>query len=404
MSSVLIPKENKMIVDEKIHQAVEILREQNIDMWLTFVRELSTLPDPRAEFTIGTGCTWQSAFVITAQGDTVAIVGSLDAANIKSRGQYKEVVSYRDSIKDDLLKMLKRFDPKRIAINYSQSDVMADSLSHGMYLLLTEYLADTPYFNRLESSEILMAALRGRKSDEEIARIKAAVAVTLEFFEQVSEYLKPGLTENQVAEFIKEEMAKRGLEPAWELSQCPAVFTGPESAGAHAEPTDRVMERGHIMNIDFGVKLNEYVSDLQRTWYFLRENESKPPEEVLRAFNTVRESIELAAKGLKPGVEGWVVDKIARDYIVNAGYEEYPHALGHQVGRLAHDGSALLCPRWERYKNLPYLKVEKNQVYTLEPRLTVPGFGVATIEEIVVVQDDGVEFLSDPQMEIICIA
>lgn len=393
-----------MIVDEKIQQAIEILNEKGIDMWLTFVRELSTLPDPRAEFILGTGCTWQSAFIITAQGDTVAIVGSLDAANIKSHGHCNEVVSYRDSIKDDLLKTLKRFEPKRIAINYSQSDVMADSLSHGMYLLLTEYLADTPYFERLESSEMLIAALRGRKSDEEIARIKAAVAVTLEFFDMVTAYLRPGLTERQLAEFIKEEMAKRDLEPAWEPSQCPAVFTGPESAGAHAQPTDRVMERGHIMNVDFGVKLNDYVSDLQRTWYFLGEGENEPPAKVLRAFNTVRESIELAAQSLKPGVEGWVIDKLARDYIVNAGYDEYPHALGHQVGRSAHDGSALLCPRWERYKNLPYLKVEKNQVYTLEPRITVTGFGVATIEEIVVVRDDGVEFLSDPQKEIICIA
>ena len=142
---------------------------------------------------------------------------------------------------------------------------------------------------------------------------------------------------------------------------------------------------------------------MQRTWYFLQKGEISPPEVVQKGFKTVYNAIQLAAKGLKPGVEGWVVDKIARDYIVNWGYEEFPHALGHQVGRSAHDGSALLCPKWERYKDLPYLKVEENQVYTLEPRLTVPGYGVATIEEIVVVRKDGVEFLSTPQTEIICI-
>ena len=97
------------------------------------------------------------------------------------------------------------------------------------------------------------------------------------------------------------------------------------------------------------------------------------------------------------------VDAVARNYIIDAGYEGYPHGLGHQVGRQAHDGSALLCPKWDRYKNLPYSKVEAGQVFTLEPRLTVEGYGVATIEEIVVVTDKGCEFLSKPQEELIVI-
>jgi Xaa-Pro aminopeptidase len=392
-----------MIVDEKIQQAIDILREKDIDMWLTFVRELSTLPDQRADFIIGTGCTWPSAFIITAQGDTVAIVGSLDAANIKDHKHYREVISYLESIKEDLVKTFERFNPKRIAINYSKSDVMADGLSHGMYLLLVEYLENTPYLDGLVSSENILAALRGRKSNEEIARIKAAVDVTLKIFDKVTEYLQPGLTEREVAKFIKDEMAKCDLEPAWEASHCPAVFAGPESAGAHAEPTNRTIKRGHVLNIDFGVKLHDYVSDLQRTWYFLRQGEMEPPKEVVRAFDTVRESIDLAAQSLKPGVEGWIIDKVARDHIVKAGYEEFPHALGHQVGRSAHDGSALLCPKWERYKNLPYLKIEPNQVYTLEPRINIPKYGVATIEEIVVVREKRVEYLSEPQTEIICI-
>jgi Xaa-Pro aminopeptidase len=110
-----------------------------------------------------------------------------------------------------------------------------------------------------------------------------------------------------------------------------------------------------------------------------------------------------SAAALKPGVEGWMIDQVARDYIVSQGYEEYPHALGHQVGRSAHDGSALLCPRWERYKNLPFLPVEAGQVYTLEPRLNVKGAGIATIEEIVVVHESGCKFLSEPQKELITI-
>jgi Xaa-Pro aminopeptidase len=106
---------------------------------------------------------------------------------------------------------------------------------------------------------------------------------------------------------------------------------------------------------------------------------------------------------LKPGVEGWAIDAVARKYITDAGYDEFPHGLGHQVGRKAHDGSTGLLPRWERYKNIPYMKTEKGQVFTLEPRLTVKGHGVATIEEIVVVTEAGCQFLSEPQTELICI-
>ena len=86
-----------------------------------------------------------------------------------------------------------------------------------------------------------------------------------------------------------------------------------------------------------------------------------------------------------------------------SGFDEYPHALGHQIGRAAHDGAGLLCPRWERYGTKPDSIVEAGQCYTLEPRIHVKGYGVATIEEIVVVTEDGVRYLSQPQTEIMLV-
>ena len=391
------------MIDEKIKQAVDILKEKNVDMWLTFVRETSSTPDPVLDLILGTNCVWPSAFILTATGQAVAIVGSLDVQNIKDHAPY-EVVGYVDSIKNELLKTLEKFDPKRIAINFSLNDVMADGLTHGMYLTLCEYLKGSLYLDRLESSEMIIAALRGRKSPSEIERIKSAIDETLKIFDEVTDFVKVGMSEQDVQSFIRGKMKERELEPAWDPEQCPAVFTGPESAGAHAGPTKRKIQPGHIMNIDFGVRKNDYVSDLQRTWYFLKPNETEVPDEVERGFETIRDAIKKAAEALKPGVEGWTVDAVARNYIVEAGYEEYPHALGHQVGRKAHDGSALLCPKWDRYKNLPFLKVEAGQVYTLEPRLTVKGHGVATIEEIVVVTENGCEFLSKPQEKLIVIS
>ena len=203
-----------------------------------------------------------------------------------------------------------------------------------------------------------------------------------------------------MAEFIKAKVKERGLEFAWDVEHCPAVFTGPDTAGAHAGPTGREIKKGHILNIDFGVKVNGYCSDLQRTWYFLRDDEDKAPAEVQKGFDTIVTSIQKSKEQLKPGMLGYEIDDVARKYIVENGYAEYPHGLGHQVGKAAHDGGTGLFPRWERYGNTPYLKVEENQVFTIEPRLTVEGFGIATVEEEVVVTKDGCEYISSPQKEL----
>jgi Xaa-Pro aminopeptidase len=157
------------------------------------------------------------------------------------------------------------------------------------------------------------------------------------------------------------------------------------------------------VNIDFGIKYNGYCSDLQRTWYVLKDDEEKAPTDVEIGFYVVRNAIQKVVDKLKPGVQGCEMDDIARNYIVKSGYEEFPHGLGHQVGKNVHDGGCGLLPRWERYGNAPFMKVEELQVYTIEPRLRVEGHGIATLEEEVFITKDGCEFLSKPQKELIYI-
>lgn len=388
------------IYKEKIQQAIKILNELNIDMWLTYVRETETIRDPSLDLILGTNCTWQSAFIITKNGDTIAIVGSLDVANIKSKNLFNEVIGYVQGIKDDLLKVLEKFNPQKIAINYSRNSNLADGLTHGMYLDLIDKLSGSSFVDKLVSSEEIISLLRGRKSPTELELMKEAIKITLEIFELTGKFIKPGVSEKQIAEFILNEVDKRGLETAWDKEYCPSVFTGPDTAGAHAGPTDRLVQKGHVLNIDFGVKYKGYCSDLQRTWYILRDNENDAPPEVKKGFQVIVNSIQKAADFMKPGSIAYEVDAVARNYIVENGYDEYPHALGHQVGRKAHDGGVILAPRWERYGDIPYKKIGIDEVYTLEPRLTISGYGIATVEEEVVVRENGVEFLSEPQKEI----
>ena len=388
------------MIKEKINQAIEILKEENIDCWLTFVRESGTTNDPAMDLIIGSGVTWQSAFILTATGEAIAIVGSLDKANQETHGYYPEIIGYLQSIEEDLINILNRINPNKIALNYSMNTPTADGLTHGMYQQLMQYLKKTPFSGRILSSESILNKLRGRKSKIEIERVSKAIDLTLAMFDKVGEYITADKTEKDVAEFLLAQVRKAGVELAWDPEHCPAVFTGPDTAGAHAGPTNRQIQPGHVLNIDFGIKIDGYCSDLQRSWYILRPGEIEAPAEVKTGFQVIFDSISKAAEALKPGVSGNEIDSVARDYIVSHGFKEYPHALGHQIGRVAHDGGGLLAPRWERYGTLPDTLVEESQLYTIEPRLTIPAHGVATIEEIVVVTENGCRFISKRQEEI----
>jgi Xaa-Pro aminopeptidase len=386
------------LLAQKLDQAAALLDELGIDAWLTFVRETGDTGDPVLPLILGQHLTWQSALLLTRSNDRVAIVGKYDDGPVRATGVWTEIVAYVEGVGAPLREALKRFDPETVAINYSADDVMADGLSHGMYLLLREHLDGTPYRERLVSSADLVGALRGRKSAAELERICRAIATTEAILGGVPETARPGRTERDVARAVKEAVAAKGLGLAWEAEMCPIVNTGPDSMIGHGLPSDLVIEPGHVLHIDFGVKQDEYCSDLQRCWYVPEPGEASPPAEIQRAFDTVVRAIQAAAAALKPGTAGWEVDAAARKVVVDAGYPEYQHGTGHHVGRSAHDGSGILGPRWERYGRAPYREAESGNVFTLELGIeNVAGRGYIGLEEMVIVTDDGCDYLSSPQ-------
>lgn len=392
------------LIKEKTAQAVKILQETGIDCWITFTRESEICGDPTLVFLAPSHVTWPSAFIISANGRKKAIVGLYDKKAIEEVGAYDSVEAFVTGLKQPFQDYLKELNPARIAINFSRTSEICDGLTHGLYLTLYDYLKEIGLENRLESAEKIISALRERKSPAEIEAIRRAISATEEIFELVKGFIRVGKTEKQIAEFMLAEVRKRGLTTAWGESTCPAVFTGPDTAQAHYSPTDRKVEPGHILNMDFGVKVDGYCSDMQRTFYVMDKGENKVPAEVEKGFETIVRAIEEARKAMKPGVRGVDIDAIARKVVTEAGYQEFPHALGHQVGRFAHDGTALLGPAWEKYAEKPYQRLEPGMVFTLEPRLTVPGRGVVTIEEMVIVTEKGAEFLSTPQKELIIVS
>jgi Xaa-Pro aminopeptidase len=391
------------LLGEKLDQAHAILAEFDLDAWMIFVRESSDGGDPALPLVYDGSFTWQSALIVSRAGERIAIVGKFDDGAVRATGVWTEVIPYVQSIREPLVKTIRRLNPRTLALDYSLDDHAADGLSHGMYLLLVEYFAGTPYADRFVSADRVVGAMRGRKTLAEIGRIEAAIDTAEQIFAAVERFAAPGKTEREIAAFMRAEAKRRGVEPAW-APPCPIVNTGPHSMIGHGVPADLKIERGHILHIDFGVKQEGFCSDLQRCWYVPREGETAPPAAVERAFDAVVNGISAGAAALKPGVEGWQVDAAARRTISAAGYPEYSHALGHHVGRTAHDGAGVLGPRWERYGQTPFRKVEPGNVFTLEPSIEdAGGAGCLGIEEMVVVTESGCDWLSRRQTTLPCL-
>jgi Xaa-Pro aminopeptidase len=389
------------LIKEKISQAVGILNEFDTDCWLTFTRETAINGDPTLPFLVDGDLTWHSALIITKSGGTFAIVGQYDKKGVEDLGAYGDVIGFVEGIKKPLQDCLRSIRPAKIAVNYSRESEICDGLTHGMYLNLCDMLSEVGLEDRLMQADQIIGALRQRKTKAELDRIKRAIAETEKIFSEVAPFIRPGRSEREIATFMKDRADERKLSYAWDEKVCPAVFTGPGTAAAHYAPTDRKVEEGHILNMDFGLKVEEYCSDLQRTFYVPRSGERSAPPDVQRGFDTIVRAIEESRRAMRPGLTGQLIDAIARAIITQAGYEEFPHGLGHQVGRFAHDGTALLGPAWEKYSKKPFVPLEEGMVFTLEPRLTVPGRGIATVEEMVVVRADGAEYLSTPQKALI---
>jgi Xaa-Pro aminopeptidase len=390
------------LLQEKATQAIEILRETDIDLWLTFVRETSGVRDPVLDFLIGPNdLTWGSALMFTKSGERIAIVGNLEKDAVKRMGVFETVLGYDEGIRGILLETLQRLNPGELAVNTSPNNVHADGLTHAMYEMLAGYLSGSPFADRLVSAEPVINALRGRKTQTELDRIRKVVAITDEIYRKTFDHVRVGMSEKEVAAYMHAQIAEAGVGFAWPRESNPAVNSGPDSPVGHSGPTDIRVQRGHILHFDFGVKYDEYCSDIQRVAYILREGETDAPPEVRRGFDTVRRAIEDARAAMRPGVQGVEIDTIARRIVTEAGYPDYKHALGHQLGRVAHDGGALLGPLWEKYGDSPRLQIEAGQVYTIEPSLVVPGYGVIGLEEDVVMTTMGAEYLGTPQTELV---
>ena len=385
----------------KLHQAAGLMEKHGLDCWIIqFARETGLRADPLG-YLIGASVTWPSVFLLNHDGRAAAIVGTGDQGQIEASGLWDEVRGYVASPRDDLLRVLDAWSPKRIGVTWSESDAAADSITFGMYRMLESMLAGTPYQDRLAPAGDLAGEVRRRKLPDEIEGIHSAIAFTEQIFQRIEASLRPGITEKQLQRQVQDWVREAGFAFSWEELINPIVDFGPRSGPlGHSLPGDIKLEPGHVVHVDLGILRDGFASDLQRTWYWLKDGETRAPEPVVKAFEATRGAIDAGMKALKPGRAGHEVDAESRRSVVDAGFPEPGFAFGHHVGRVAHDGSGVLGPRWPRYGTMPNVLIEPDNVFAVEMDLDVPGYGVIGLEEEAVVEEKGARFLSTPQREL----
>mgnify|MGYP001065658513 CR=1 FL=1 len=391
--------------------ALQAMREEKIDMWIILTREYAV--DPLAKDFSADKAVAKTAIIFINEDTAlkkIAICASYDTDPLQKSGIYDTIISYKkEGLAQHLKNIVEGKKPKKIAINISQDSPLADGLTASMLDYLKNTLGEE-YASKFVSSENIVIAYRSRLLPEEIEIIKEAVKITEEIIAKAlsPEVIKPGkTTEKDIANYIKKLMRDYGVGPSWEAESCPSVNAG--ITRGHSEPTDYIIQRGDLITIDFGINLSGYCSDIQRTAYVLRKDETQPPDFIKKMWETNVKAIEAGFEKIKPGATGFEVDSASRSIIISAGYEEYPHAAGHVIGYSTHEIGPILGPNWkDRYGKKVFYRLLPNQVFALEPSVYLyskekNGYLRIGIEEDVLVTETGAEFLSTPQKELILI-
>ena len=223
------------------------------------------------------------------------------------------------------------------------------------------------------------------KDEGELAKIRKAVSISDLACDHIRSYIKPGMSERQVAWELESFMRTHGAEAiAFEL----IVASGANGAKPHAVPQDKPIPEGELIVMDMGARVDGYHSDLTRTIIL-----GEPDEKAQEVFDSVLRAQLAGEDQARPGMTGQELDAVARGVIDEAGYGEYfGHGLGHGVGLAVHEKP--------RVGSSSADLLEPGVVCTIEPGIYLPGWGGVRIEDMVLFTEDAVEVLSQARKEL----
>jgi Xaa-Pro aminopeptidase len=240
----------------------------------------------------------------------------------------------------------------------------------------------------LQSAGGVVEAERAVKETAEVEKIGAAAALCDEVYEWLREQGLVGRTEREVAVALEHEMRRRGAQ---DPSFPSIVASGTRGALPHASPGTDLIERGTLVTLDMGVRLDGYCSDCTRTWAT-----GEIPDDLAEAYDLTLRAQVAALDAVRPGPAGSEIDAVARDMITEKGHgEHFGHGLGHGVGIEVHES-----PRLARTGNEALVA---GNVVTVEPGIYLPGRGGVRIEDLVVVTELGRDVLTGTTKDLIVV-
>jgi Xaa-Pro aminopeptidase len=238
--------------------------------------------------------------------------------------------------------------------------------------------------NRLKTKEVDLDYVREVKEDAELQQIQNACSLADKAFGFILKKIKTGISEQEIAFEIEHYIKRSGQD----ISFSPIVAFGPNSSVPHHKSGPKKLKKDEIVLIDFGAKFNSYCSDITRTVFF-----GKADNTFRKVYETVLNAQQLAIDKININARLSDIDKTARDYIKREGFLNIPHAIGHGVGLEVHE-----LPHVSPYSKE---KMVENQIFTVEPGIYIENWGGIRIEDVVLVGKNGPQLITDSNRSLI---
>jgi Xaa-Pro aminopeptidase len=240
---------------------------------------------------------------------------------------------------------------------------------------------------KLEPTSGVVDALRAVKSDEEVAALARAARIADRALEALTAETWVGRSERELAWRLRELCHAHGAD---DQAFDSIVASGGNGSLPHAHPTDHIVERGTLVTVDWGVKVQGYFSDCTRTF----STGGELPDRLREIYEVCLGAQKNAVAGVRAGMTGVEADALARDPIEAAGFGgNFGHGLGHGVGLAVHEGPRLSTESTDT--------LEVGNAVTIEPGIYLPGVGGVRIEDLAIVREETVEVLTSFPKELI---
>lgn len=325
-----------------------------------------------------TGFTGSDSYVVISESSRSFITDSRYTEQAEGECEGFEVIRWRSpaaGLIETIQSTCSRYGIKRLGFE-------KNSVTFDLYEKLSNGLSGIV----LVPTTGLVEGIRYVKDDYEVECIRNAARIADEAFEEVLNYIKPGVTEKDIERELQYLIKKKGAD---DIGFPIIVASGKRSSLPHAIPSDNKIEKGDFVTLDFGAMYKGYRSDMTRTIVI-----GEADEKQRKIYAIVKAAQAEGEMAIKAGVSGRVPDDSARGYIKNAGYGDFfGHGLGHGVGLDIHE---------EPFMSSSCEKIlAEGNVITVEPGVYLPDWGGVRIEDTVLVKADGIEILTKSSKELL---